>query len=409
MHAFQLITNRHFETTTDVTVSTFDRPKSLDSYDFNIIDLSETSIWKKNVRSNHILMYDDCRQISEMVTHKKNSIIIFVLPQDTRFEVDNSGKYLESGPRLKNAILKGVDPWKLSGMTPDNMFCPPLLFEPTETILGENTYKADFYFEMSESITVSCLSNKQTTVKVGEDIFCTSLSVCDSLISLKEFLENAFIKSDSPMLPDWASEVTFGSDEYQLSIIRENKSKIELLKNQIELAEEELRKNERFKSILWSDGNQLVDVVFDILESIFECNLEDFVDERKEDFLIKKADITFIGEIKGVNSNVKYSHIAQVNKHKLLYLDKLQEEGKRETVKEILIVNSQKNKKPSEREGINEDQIELAKKYEVAIISTETLLRIFEKRLKGIISADMCISVFETVNGLIELSNFIEG
>ena len=46
---------------------------------------------------------------------------------------------------------------------------------------------------------------------------------------------------------------------------------------------------------------------------------------KKEDFLIKLPSCTFIGEIKGVTSNVKYEHISQIELHYRGYLDLLAE------------------------------------------------------------------------------------
>ena len=52
---------------------------------------------------------------------------------------------------------------------------------------------------------------------------------------------------------------------------------------------------------------------------MLKCNLSTFVDEKKEDFIIKKENITFVGEIKGINSNVGYNNISQAERHKSEY------------------------------------------------------------------------------------------
>ena len=96
-----------------------------------------------------------------------------------------------------------------------------------------------------------------------------------------------------------------------------------------------LKENLRYKSILYSNGDDLVRVVFEILENILDCDLSKFEDIKKEDFLIKKDNYTFIGEIKGVTSNVKNEHISQVDVHYQKYMDKLNEEKIQERVKEL--------------------------------------------------------------------------
>ena len=123
-------------------------------------------------------------------------------------------------------------------------------------------------------------------------------------------------------------------------------------------------------------------------------------------FKIKKQDITFIGEIKGVTSNVKSEHVSQIDVHYYGYLDKLQEENKEENVKQILIMNSLRNKRVSEREEVHENQINLAKRNGCLIIETVTLLRIFEKVNNSEVTSAKCIEVFKEKTGLLKLEDF---
>ena len=92
-----------------------------------------------------------------------------------------------------------------------------------------------------------------------------------------------------------------------------------------------------FKSILYENGDSLVRVVFDILEQVMNYSLAGFIDEKKEDFKIALPDITFIGEIKGITSNVRSEHISQLDVHCQSYIDDLDEEGKSENVKGIVV------------------------------------------------------------------------
>lgn len=103
--------------------------------------------------------------------------------------------------------------------------------------------------------------------------------------------------------------------------------------------------------------------MFKILENIFELSLQDFIDDKHEDFLLKKGEHTFIGEIKGVTSNVKSEHISQLGVHVSQYNDKLQEENKKENIISLLIINRERNKEIDDRTEIHENQIELAKKW----------------------------------------------
>lgn len=128
-----------------------------------------------------------------------------------------------------------------------------------------------------------------------------------------------------------------------------------------------------------------------------------FVDEKKEDFLIRLMDITFLGEIKGVTSNVKSEHVAQLDVHYNGYLDKLNENNESEKVKSILIINHQRNKELDNRESVHEIQISLAERNESLIIETITLLRLYEKFSNGDITTVEVIDIFKDKVGLLVL------
>ena len=49
--------------------------------------------------------------------------------------------------------------------------------------------------------------------------------------------------------------------------------------------------------------------MFEIIEELFEISLKEFIDKKNEDFNFKKDGITYIGEIKGVTTNVKNEYI----------------------------------------------------------------------------------------------------
>ena len=146
-----------------------------------------------------------------------------------------------------------------------------------------------------------------------------------------------------------------------------------------------------------------MDVIFEMLEYIFDISLADFNDKQKEDFLFIKDGMTFIGEIIGVTSNVKYEHISQLEVHYSKYLDELQEKNKTEQIKKILIMNYERTKDIMIRDDINKMQIDLAKKNETLIIDTKSLLTIYEKILQGKLKKSNVINYLKNNSGLIEL------
>ena len=90
------------------------------------------------------------------------------------------------------------------------------------------------------------------------------------------------------------------------------KEQIKKEKEKIDKANTILERNLHYKSILYTNSDELVSVVFEIIEDLFDISLKEFKDEKKEDFNFKKDGITYIGEIKGVTSSVKNEHISQL-------------------------------------------------------------------------------------------------
>lgn len=115
---------------------------------------------------------------------------------------------------------------------------------------------------------------------------------------------------------------------------------------------------------------------------------------------------TFIGEIKGVTSNVKNEHVSQIDLHYSSYMDKLEEQDLHETVKQILIINPFRTKPLGERDPVHTAQIDLAIRNNCLIIETSTLLGIFEKFCGGEITTQKCKNVFASNSGLLRLEEF---
>jgi hypothetical protein len=206
--------------------------------------------------------------------------------------------------------------------------------------------------------------------------------------------------------PEWMDSVAFGDDALQNAQIEKSKAEIEAAMAQIKAAEEKLAENAKFKSILYTNGDELVEVVFEILEKILAYDLSAFVDDKKEDFLIKLPSCTFIGEIKGVTSNIRSEHISQIDLHYYSYTDRLAESGTSERVKQLLIMNPFRTKAPDKRDPVHVSQVELAIRNGCLIIETYTLLRLYEKFCNGEVTVQKCVDVLSTKTGLLCLADF---
>ena len=406
----QIISNYKMKDLQDseIQVNALNAPDSLDAYDLNIIDLTDKNIWKNNADSfSRINCMNDFKSLQTMITKSNKTRIIYMLPKNISYQYySNDGVNYYNAKPLKD-ILTSVSDDILSNIIPKQYSNIRLVYEHTKTTLKNKKYEADFYFDTSDqnAMTKSDKSEKITTMKIDDNIFITSLDIFSSKDNFMSFITMFFPQNKSDV-PEWMGEVRFLDDEEQQNIIRENELIIVSANENIEAAQCKLQDNMRYKSILYTNGNELVEVVFDILEQLLDVDLSEFLDEKKEDFLLKKDDVTFIGEIKGVTSNVKSEHVSQIDVHYYGYLDKLQEENKEEKVKQILIMNPLRNKKVSEREEVHENQINLAKRNGCLIIETVTLLRIFEKLNNSEITSAKCIEVFKEKTGLLAISDF---
>ena len=406
----QLITgNRNFISDDNISVSNYDYPLSPDDYDINVIDLSYPRIWRSD-RSEigHIEIYDDLKFLSKMITESAKCKIVYVYPKDGEYLYYHYGNSYKCKKRIKDLIVE--DNYDLGYKSCFSVYssCVDVIFEPTITKIENIKYSADFRFiyENGTVITKSEKSGKSTTVQFDERFFYTTLDICSSVEKLNLFI-NKFLVDSVSEIPEWVKEYEFLNDRKTKDFIEVSKNQIEKLNNQIEKAESILSENNRYKSILFTNGEQLVQVVFEILEKIFDCDLSGFKDERKEDFLIEKENAIFVGEIKGVTSNVKNEFISQLELHCQKYMDDLTDKFVKNTVHGILVINPFRTTQLLERKPVHEEQIDLAKRYGSVIIETVTLLKIFELHQKGILTSDDIIEKLQSFKGLLHIDDLI--
>lgn len=405
----QLITSRNLQKRdySHITISEFGQPRSLDEFDVNIVDLGSENLWK--TKEHVIKTIDriaDFHSIQSMVIHRKKAIVVYSLPIDVYFSSYDSyeGEY-KKRTRLKDSLISVGK--ILQSSFPDDTVFPDLLYEKTTTSIGIKAYNADFYFEHGHSIvTLSDLSQKPTTISQKDYLYLTTLDITVSEQHLIDYIDYIFPKQEYEEVPEWVRGTEFFDDHEQKELIISNNTIIEKARSEIELSEKRLDENMYYKSVLYKNGTELVDVVFDILEKILSCDLSKFVDEKKEDFLIKKDAYTLIGEIKGVSSNIKNEHISQVDVHYQGYKDRLFEDGLQEEVRQVLIINPFKNKPICEREPVHETQIKLAERNGCLIIETITLLKLYEKFVAGEIDAPACEKLFFEKTGLLKERDF---
>lgn len=388
--------------------------QALDDFEICIIDLTNENLWNYNGQQpTSVNCYKDLLTIKEAIVNSNITRIIIVLPQNKKisynqtYEWTGSSKhyYYVSSIQLKDNKDNFM---KIINNNLLHLEKIGISFEKTKTFIDDKSIEADFNFnnyqeDKFEALTFSQNSNKVTTIN-KDKIYITTLKILDNNEKLKIFIENyCKEKQEKEEVPDWINNIDFFNDEQLKQDKDNNLTKISEIKQRNVEIDKELEKNLEYKSILYTNGDELVQVVMSILDELLDYDSSEFVDEKREDFLIKKEDITFIGEIKGVSSAIANKNVSQLDVHVQSYLDNLQEDGKEEKLKGLLIINHQRNKPIVERQEVHEHQVNLAKRNGSLIIETQTLLKIFEKYKLGKITKEECKKLFEDNVGLLEI------
>lgn len=385
--------------------------QALDDFEVCIVDLCNKDLWKHTAGStSNINSYKDLLTLKEAILHCKKCRILVVFPQNIEFwynrQYVSNGRYeYKNYAKLKDIQKDIMDILKNYLIDFQFMY---ITYEKTITMIGKTKVSADFnllnYSESNfEPITFSSNSNKVTTVKKSKYTI-TTLNILEDEDILKKFIKE-YCKEEGQKeeIPEWIDNIEFFNDEELKENKNKNSTKINELKASNKEIDTKLNKNLEYKSILYTNGDELVRVVLEILDEILEYDSSEFIDEKREDFLIKKEDITFIGEIKGVSSAIANKNVSQLDVHVQSYLDNLQEEGTQEKVKGLLIINHQRNKPIEERQEVHEHQVNLAKRNGSLIIETKTLLKIFEKYKLEKTTKEECKKLFKNSVGLLEI------
>lgn len=386
----------------EVVISSLFEPQSLDAYEINIIDLSDSKIWRNEDGGNKSIDdINDFRSIADMILSSEKTKILILLPQNIQFQCLWKNQYNKHEIALKDMIQ---ELYYILSILSTHFNSIDLMYENTQTKLINNKFNASFSFyhpDEERILLYSEKSNKPTAVMLYNNIIATTLEINEyaGLMELLTALKLIHTKQD---VPPWFENVRMFDDDEQFKVIEDNNKAIEIANGRISDAREKIDENNVYKSILYTNGEELVRVVFKILEKMMGCDLSQFEDKKAEDFLFEIDNIVFIGEIKGVNHNVKNENVSQLDVHYQGYLDENNDKNE-EHVKAILIMNHQKNKALEDREPVHEKQIQLAHRNGSLIVETTTLLKLFERYLAGSVSREDCITLLGTQTGILNI------
>ena len=267
--------------------------EALDSYEINIISLQDRTMWKTREASPVTIdSIGDLSSLSKMIESSKHANIIILLPQNENFMYEawrpnrSEWRHLE----FKNILqsFKNVLGHIFEPLT--RMY---IMYENTITRIDDKKVPASFHFNemVKDVLTKSEKSNKPTTVKV-EGVILSTLNINNYAEILSFLTEIGLIKEESEA-PEWMEGLNMFDDSNQLKIIQENNMVIEMANENISNAMKVINQNKRYKSVLYTSGDELVEIIFEILEKMLGCSLSGFIDKKKEDFNFKIGDKVF--------------------------------------------------------------------------------------------------------------------
>ena len=393
----------------EYTYSSLNEPISLDAFDLNIISLQTPGLWTyHDINKNSIDALKDFQSLQPLLSNFKKTKVVICFPQNyTYYYCHTMNQYKYHNP-LKDMISNLKE--YLRFLLPQGCVYD-LIYENSITLCDNTKFNAAFYFDNISNKTptiTKCIGGEHTTTYFARSkLIFTTLDISKQDVKMNEFLTEVGLIERKSEVPSWINTFKFLDDENQEKIVIEANNEIEKQKQKIQTAQEKLEENLHYKSILFETGDTLVKVVFEILEKILNCNLSDFVDKKDEDFRIALQAVTFIGEIKGITSNVKSENVSQLDVHCQTYIDGLDEDERSENVKGILIINPLRNKPLNERDEVHEKQVQLATRNGSLIITTETLLLLFVAHLEGHISTDKIVELLKNKIGLLTHSDFV--
>ena len=355
--------------------TTIDSFISFDEFDLNIIDLRHRELFvldvynKDNLTSNIIKIYEN---LNTAISNLTKSKVIIIFPNSFKLLLNDGREYKELKYMLGffNYVIHLITNLDLN-----------IKYEYSTTRIDEQIEMySDFYMDINRDLKFIKIKSKgDNPVLINkENIYITTLD-----ISFDENLEIllkklGLIEKENGKEPDWIKDFNFFDDEKQKEKILNSELLIKKEGEKIKSATEILQINSRYKSILYTQGEELVDVVKDIISEMLNIDLSGFIDKKKEDIRFEYNNDVFIGEIKGITDNVKSKNLSQLDNHFTAFVDENPNIDE-EKVFKLLIINSQRKLPLDKRDSIDNKQIALAeKKYKSLIIETKTLLKLFE-------------------------------
>lgn len=388
-----------------IDLSSYGRARVFDEFEINVINLQVPEIWKNEGSTYRSIDYSrDLESLGRIRANSERAKTIVLLPQDGAFHYDywrSSGKYLEC-VKIKDM---------LSDLT--NFILKPLCgtsyeLEPgvSSTMLNAQEYESDFTIHPVNAIcSVECenIGGHPTVIKINDLYLCTiKISSHKALSDLLKELGLEDSKNES--VPEWLEDIPFRNEFEVKKGIAEKQEQIDKLAEECKNQKLLLEKNKHLKSILCTKDTMLENIVREMLAEILDTP-NDFQDENEEDFRYVQDGRIFLFEIKGSTRNLKREQITKTDSHVQMYLDANEDSEPVIQPKGVLIFSGQIEKPPLERDPYPGDQIKLAKRNEIVVVSAELFLLIYEGIMDGLLAKEELLDLLWSRKGELILTD----
>lgn len=404
--------NCGFTETSDLTIREFGKALAFDAFDLTVIDLQDKYLWKSDYTNDKILQdHADISSIRQMMLQSNKAKCIVVLPQNYSF-LYSYGYNLEThseGYKKKKPLKDFIKDLAVSPIGELFSFSLRICFGKSITLVSNKELHSDFSFSMPITSPLKPLltSNASTisTVLISETLAATTLEINtnEDLSAVIDAIFPAVVQS--VLIPDWLDEVEYHDETAQRARIKEIDEEMALLDKEKKEIEGVLSNYQDIKSVLCSKDFELEKMTRHLLAKIVEVD-EDFEDCKEEDFRFSYNDTLYLIEIKGSKGGLKRQHISKTYDHVQIKADALEDEGSTSKLKGVLIFASQIELKPEERDPFPETQITIARKNDIAVLSTETLLRCYEAYIEKRLTSTSFKETLSQTSGLVSLDLF---
>lgn len=404
--------NCGFTETSDLTIREFGKALAFGAFDLTVIDLQDKYLWKSDYTNDKILQdHADISSIRQMMLQSNKAKCIVVLPQNYSF-LYSYGYNLEThseGYKKKKPLKDFIKDFAVSPIGELFSFSLRICFGKSITLVSNKELHSDFSFSMPIASPFRPLltSNASTisTVLISETLAATTLEINtnEDLSAVIDAIFPAVVQS--VLIPDWLDEVEYHDETAQRARIKEIDEEMALLDKEKKEIEGVLSNYQDIKSVLCSKDFELEKMTRHLLAKIVEVD-EDFEDCKEEDFRFSYNDTLYLIEIKGSKGGLKRQHISKTYDHVQIKADAMEDEGSTSKLKGVLIFASQIELKPEERDPFPETQITIARKNDIAVLSTETLLRCYEAYIEKRLTSTSFKETLSQTSGLVSLDLF---